>query len=173
LQQEQDDKEELNWQWREKSALYCINYKVHLKEGLRWAEEALDVKNFKGARNYNTLTNYASLLLLNNKPEEASKMIDEVLPVAGINFSHFYGDQLQELGFPKEALKIWDYLLKNAPDKNWIFENGYARAYSALGEYKIALNHLYNAKKFLPENYDVTLLNKKIEKLKRNEDINS
>ncbi len=42
-----------------------------------------------------------------------------------------------------------------------------------MGDYKKALSHLNKAKKIILEDYDVKLLNEKIEKLKRKEDTNS
>jgi len=170
LKQETDK----GWQWRVKATDYAINYRVHLEKALQWASEAIDTVNFKGAKGYNTLTNYASLLLLNDQEDEAYKSIEELLPLIGVEFSPFYGEKLQELRFPKAALIVWDYIAKNDTknDKGWLYENGYAFAYSSLNEYKKAIKHLKNSKKFAPEGYDVKKIDNLIDVLKQKKDIN-
>ena len=86
---------------------------------------------------------------------------------------HQYGRQLLSQGKNERALEVFKLNAQMHPNV-WPVNYGLARAYSALGDYKTALDALLKAQGQIPEgdSLNAAALRENIEKLKRGENIN-
>ena len=130
--------------WQQ-AALYCLQNKINLKEGLKWAQNAVSAP-FIGEKNFTTLTTLASLERANGMAKTAEVTEKEALAHATATpiQVHVYGRQLLASKEPKRALKIFKANAARHKDA-WPVHVGLARGYSAVGDLKEALKHARKA----------------------------
>jgi DUF2911 family protein len=151
-----------NW---DAAAMYTVQSKTHLDEGLRWAEVAAHGPGI-GQENFNTLSTLAQLQEANGKAEEAKKTMDKALadPSAGPIQIHLYGRQLLAQKKNEEAMKVFELNAKRYPNV-WPVHVGLARGHAALGHTKEALAEAKLAVKQAPDDGNRKSIEAMIQKL--------
>lgn len=157
--------------WLEASG-YLLENNVDLPLALTWAEVAVS-DQFEGDRNFKTLSNKADILDKLGRAAEANAVMDEALKLGSALDVHQYARRLLAMHSNARALEAFKLNARLHPDV-WPVNYGLARGYSAVGDYKSALQALLKAQSQVPPgdaaNAAAVMLN--IEKLKRGQDIN-
>ncbi|HXO18654.1 MAG TPA: DUF2911 domain-containing protein [Thermoanaerobaculia bacterium] len=128
-----------SWVGFQAAAVYCLQNKVDLAEGQKWAEQAADSKQ-GGQENFNTLTTVADLQAANGHEDDATKTRDRAFhhPTAGPVDLHLYGRQLLAQKKTQEAMKVFELNAQLHPNV-WPIHVGLARGHAALGHKKEAV----------------------------------
>jgi tetratricopeptide (TPR) repeat protein len=155
------------------AAMFCVQNKMNLDEALTWADMAITA-NYIGKRNYTTLVAKAQVLNALGRKDESEKLMKEAVmhPTATAMDIHQYGRMLLGAGKKNEALEIF----KHNAEKNkseWVVHIGLIRGYSAVGNYKKALECAENAQKVVTEETNKKNVTRMIELLKQGKDVNS
>jgi hypothetical protein len=160
-----------SWQNWVAAAQYTLQSKSHLAEGLAWAEAASQPPI--GEENFNTLSALAQLQEVNGKAGEAAKTMDKAmaLPTATAADLHQYGRQLLVLGKKAEAVKVFELNAKRHPGE-WPTPVGLARALSAQGKIKEALEVAKAGLKLAPNDQARAGLEALVKTLEQGKDIN-
>ncbi len=130
------------------AAQFCVQADTHLDQALEWADAAISMP-YIGETSFNTLSVKALVLAKLHRDAEAEKLMDTALHLPGTTplEIHQYGRQLLAAKKAEEAMKVFKYNAERNGDA-WPVHVGLARGYSAMGDYKTALDH---AKKALPQ----------------------
>jgi hypothetical protein len=157
--------------WLEASG-YLLENNVDLPLALTWAEFAVS-DPFAGSRNFKTLSNKADILDRLGRTAEASAVMDEALKLGSTVDIHQYGRRQLALHNTARALEVFKLNAQLHPDA-WPVNYGLARGYSAVGDYKAALEALLKAQAQVPKGDTVNAeaVKANIEKLQRGQDIN-
>ncbi|WP_323789617.1 DUF2911 domain-containing protein [Psychroserpens sp.] len=156
-----------NW---EQAANFALNNGGNLTEALGWIDSAI-AGQFFSQKTFNNLQIKAQILDKLGKTNEATAVMDEALPLATIFQVHQYGRTLITKGQLDKALEVFSMNAEKNKD-TWPVHYGLARAYSAKGEYKVALKHLRKALVNAPNEASKGRVQANIDKLEKNEDIN-
>jgi hypothetical protein len=151
---------------------YLLANNIELPLALEWAEFAVSDR-FIGERNFGTLSNKADILDKMGKSAEASAVMDEAMKIGSAVEIHQYG-RVQLAKHNKErAMEVFKLNAQLHPDV-WPVNYGLARGYSAMGDYKAALEALLKAQAQVPpgDTVNAEALKANIEKLKKGVDIN-
>lgn len=103
--------------------------------------------------------------------DEAKKVMEEALPMGGMQDVHFYGRTLLGQNEPKEAFKVFKMNYDKNP-KEYTTNVGMGRAYSALGEYKKAIPFLKAAAQVAPDETNKARVEAMIKTLEEGKNIN-
>ncbi|MEM6378981.1 MAG: tetratricopeptide repeat protein, partial [Bacteroidota bacterium] len=133
---------------------------------LVWSEKAIS-EPFIGVENYTTLSTKGQVLNQLGKTSEATAVMDKAIkhPTAGALQIHGYGRNLLAAGQKEKALEVFEYNMEKNGDV-WPVRVGLARAHSAMGNYKKALEHVKIAHDRAPNQPNKAALAQAIEKLK-------
>jgi hypothetical protein len=143
------------------AAEYCLDKKTHLKDGLYFADRAVNWEGI-GSANFRTLAMLARLQLANGMKEEARKTLARAMEPAGAGTIdiHMLGRQLQIQGENRLALTVFETNARRSPNA-WPVNLGMARGLAATGQPQRAIAY---ARKALPQAPD-ELNRKNIENL--------
>lgn len=159
----------VGWQTWNQAANFCILNNVNLEEGLAWSEHAVNGP-FVGQKNFNTLSTKAQILSKLNRMADAEAAMKEALPMGSANQIHAYARQLLQQKKSKEAFDAFKLNYDKNPN---IFTTnmGMMRGYSAVGNYKKALEY---AQKALPQSDQLNKINleRMIKMLQEGKDVN-
>ena len=134
------------WQPWNQAAAYCLTNNTNLQEGLLWADSATSIK-FGGTRNFEPWQTKAAILDSLGRETEAAEAMKQALSFVDDFQGYVYGCTLVNVKRPQEALGVFKMIYDKYP--NTLFTNiGMATGYSALGDYKKALEF---AMKALPQ----------------------
>ena len=152
-----------NWQ---QAANFCLQNKVNLKEGLTWAQQAVNGR-FVGQENFSTLRTLADLQEANGMKKKARATLDKALAHATTTplQIHQYGRTLLARKEKKRAVEVFEFNNKRNGD-TWPVHVGLARGYSAVGKLKTALKHAEKAVKQAPDDLNRKNLQKMVADLK-------
>ncbi|HTL10251.1 MAG TPA: DUF2911 domain-containing protein [Chitinophagaceae bacterium] len=158
-----------NWEPWDQAAQWCLQRNVNTEEALLWSDSATAV-TFGGSQSFQAASTKAQLLMKLNRTAEADALMKKMLPFASVQELHGYGRSLIAQKKPKEAFDVF----KMNYDKNpGVFTTnvGMVRAYSAIGNYKKALEL---AQKALPQSDAVNKpnLERMIKLLQEGKDVN-
>ena len=158
-----------NWQ---AAADYLLQNNVGLPLALQWAEFAVSDPN-TGESNFLTLSTKADVLEKLGRGAEANTTMDEAMKLGTAVQIHQYARKLLAAHNKERAMQVFKLNAQMHPDA-WPVNYGLARGYSAMGDYKSALEALTKAQTQVPEGDSVNAeaLKTNLEKLKRGEDIN-
>jgi hypothetical protein len=139
---------------------------------LVWAKEAVSGRSV-GERTFATLSNEAEVLEKMGKGDEAKPFMDEAMKMGTAQQIHQFARFLIGLGKKDEALAVFKENARLHPDA-WPVNYGLARGYSAIGDYKTALDYLTKAQTQIPEGdtLNASALKINLEKLRHDQDIN-
>lgn len=152
------------------ASMYCFEKNIYLEEALGWAERAVTGKPF-GQTAFSAYENLANGYEKLGRTAEADSVMLVGLQVASLNQFTAYNKKLIAQGRPKTAIEIMDSAQSRFGD-TFAVNNGFAYAYSAVGDYKKALGFAQKAVDQAPNEQLKTRLQKDIRRLKAGEDIN-
>lgn len=152
------------------AAQFCATHKTNLDEGLVWAEKAVS-EPFIGDKNFQTLSSKAQILIQLNRGTEADAVMKEALPLGKIGEIHAYARQLLQQKKGKEAFDVFQLNYNKFPNQ-FTTNMGMMRGYSAIGNYKKALEFAQKALPQAPDTPNKTNLDRFIKLLQDGKDIN-
>lgn len=152
------------------AAQFCAQNKTNLDEGLVWAEKSVS-EPFIGEKNFQTLSTKAQILALLNRGVEADAVMKEALPLGKVNEIHAYARQLLQQKKGKEAFDVFQLNYNKFPNQ-FTTNMGMARGYSAIGNYKKALEFAQKAVPQAPDAANKNNLDRIIKLLQDGKDIN-
>lgn len=158
------------WNAFNTAARYTLNSNLDLEQGLEWAENAISLP-FIGQPNFNTLSTKAQLLQKLGRTNEADSLMKKALPMGTMNEVHNYARQLLGAKKNRQAFEVF----KMNYDKNpgtFTTNMGMARGYSAIGDYKKALEFVNKAYVQAPDPGNKVAIEKFQVMLKDGKDIN-
>ncbi len=157
--------------WTTASA-YLLTNNVELPLALEWAQDSVSGRT-SGERNFANLSNEATVLEKLGRTDEAKPLMDEAMKTGTALQVHQYGRFLLTLGKNDRALEVFKLNAQRFPDA-WPVNYGLARGYSAVGDYKAALEALLKAQTQVPEGdaVNAAAIKLNIEKLKNGVNIN-
>lgn len=157
------------WESWNQAAQWCVQRNVNLDEALLWADSATST-SFGGDKSFQAASTKAQILDKLGRGDESAALMKKMLPNASMNEIHGYGRSLIAAKKPKEALEIFKMNYQKNPNQMTTLI-GLARGYSAIGDYKTALDY---ANKALPtvDAQNKNNLQTMIEKLKAGKDVN-
>jgi hypothetical protein len=158
------------WQSFNQAAQFCLQNNINLEEGMKWADDAINLQ-FIGQKNFVTLSTKAGYLSKLNRQAEADALMKEALPMGTVQQLHTYGRQLLQQKKGKEAFEVFKINYDKNPNEFTTLV-GMARGYSAIGDYKKALDFARKALPKAPDNGNKLNVEKMIKTLQENKDIN-
>ena len=119
------------------AASWCLQNNTNYEEALQWINTAVD-PSLGGVKTFAVISTKASLLTRLNKKAAADSLMMGALDNASITELHAYGRQLLAENRVKEAMEVFQ---KNYTKNKgaWPTNGGMMRAYSAMGDYKKAI----------------------------------
>lgn len=157
----------LPWQ---QAAQWCLDRNTNLEEALLWADTATN-PGVLGEKNFITLTTKAQILEKLNRGAEATAIMKEATPLGNMNQVHQYGKTLLAHKRSKEALEVFRSNYAKFPDQFTTLA-GLVRGYSAVGEYRKALEYAQKALPLSPNQLNTDSMTKMIQQLKEGKDVN-
>ncbi|MBW0178535.1 DUF2911 domain-containing protein [Sediminibacterium sp.] len=157
------------WAPWQQAAQWCLDKNVNLEEALQWADTA--VNTTLGDRNFATLSTRARILEKLGRSAEAATGMKDALNMGNMNQIHQYARQLLQQKKNTEALEIFKLNLQKNPGQ-FTPLLGMARAYSAVGDYKKALEMAEKALPLAPPGANKTFVERALTLLKEGKDIN-
>ncbi|UFH54218.1 DUF2911 domain-containing protein [Spirosoma sp. KNUC1025] len=131
------------WQSLVQAATYCLETSRDLKQGLTWADQAINAR-YVGQKNFQTLSTKAAILNALNKPNEATALMNEAMPMGTINELHQYGRSLLAQKRAQDAYAVFKANYDKNPNQ-FTTNVGMSRALVAIGKPKEALPYLQAA----------------------------
>jgi hypothetical protein len=152
------------------AANYCINNNIELDQALAWMDRAIYFR-IMGVKNFQTLGTKAAVLIKMNRVDEAKKVMEEAIPMGTVNEVHQYGRTLLNLKQSAEAMKVFQMNYDKFPN---VFTTnvGLGRAYSAVGDFKKAVEYMQAALPQAPNELNKTSVENMIKKLEEGKDVN-
>lgn len=123
----------------EAAAQWCVDNDINYEEALNWINSATDPR-LGGRTSFVSLSTKAKILKKMNKEKEATDLMNTAIENATVQELHGYGRQLLNEKKLPEAMAVFQ---KNY-DKHkggWPTNAGMMRIYSAMGDYKKALQY--------------------------------
>lgn len=121
------------------AAAWCLNNNVNFEEALQWITTAVDPA-LGGVNSFAALSTKSGLLNKLNRKAEADQTMASALDIASALEMHGYGRQLLAEKKVKEAMVIFERNYKKHKGA-WPTNGGLMRGYSAMGDYKKALEY--------------------------------
>lgn len=149
---------------------WCVRNNYELEQALAWADRAIYFR-IMGQKNFQTLSAKAAVLNKMNRQAEATKVMDEALPLGTMLDVHFYARTLQAQQQHQEAFKIYKINYEKYP-KEFTTNLGMGRGYSGLGEYKKALPYMKVALPLAPDAANKARVESMIKRLEAGQDVN-
>ena len=141
-----------------------------LEDGLKWIEAAI-AGQFFSEENFNNINIKAGILQRLGRNAEAVQTLEAYMPKASVLEMHQIGRRFIAMDMAEEALEVFKKNAQQHPD-TWPTDYGLARGYSAMGDYKKALEHILIAKERAPDQPNRNAIAVNVEKLKKGQDIN-
>jgi tetratricopeptide (TPR) repeat protein len=161
------DLPQYTWMSWDDAATYCVDHKVNLEEALQWADKSIGYEE----RFDNYLTKSRVLKAL-NRPEEAAAAFNRAAGLARPVQLYFYGRQLQFQKQNAEALDVFRLTAKRFPD-HWVGHMALARVNSAAGDFPGAIKEIKAAQAAGVVTNQQKNVERLLERLEKNEDINN
>ena len=154
----------------EAGANWCLTNETNYEQALGWINSAVS-PSLGGRITFNALNTKAGLLEKLGKKEEAKAAKTQGLEVATVMEMHGYGRSLLAQGKKTEAMEVFE---KNNKKYNgiWPTNGGMMRGYSALGNYKKALEYAKLALAQAPDEVNKKNITNYVALLEKNQPIN-
>ncbi|GAB2586924.1 DUF2911 domain-containing protein [Spirosoma areae] len=131
------------WQSLVQAATYCLETSHDVNQGLIWADQAINAR-YVGQKNFQTLSTKAAILTALKKPDEATALMAEAMPMGNLNELHQYGRSLLAQKRNQEAFAVFKVNYNKNPNQ-FTTNMGMSRALVAIGKPKDALPYLQAA----------------------------
>ncbi len=151
------------------AAQYTLDHHMHLDKGLTWANES--ISGPFGEVNFTNASTKAGILEKMGKQAEADATMKSALPAATMLELHNYARRLIAAKKAKEALEIFQMNYNKNPNV-YTTNIGLARGYSALGDYKKALDYAKKGLAQAPDELNKNNVAQLISQLQQGKDIN-
>ncbi len=158
------------WVSWDQAAQWCLEHNTNLDEALLWSDSATSA-NFLGDHVFQPWLTKAMLLDKLGRSAEAADVMKKALPFASTNEVHIYAKQLLAQKKSKEAFDVFKMNYDKHPNE-FTTNMGMARAYSALGNYKKAIEFAQKAQPLAPDAPNKATVEKIIKTLQEGKDIN-
>ncbi|MBO9634065.1 MAG: DUF2911 domain-containing protein [Chitinophagaceae bacterium] len=158
------------WQSFNQAANFCLLHNTNLDEALTWVDNSISGA-FIGERNFRNLSTKAQILTALNKPDEAKAIMKEALTIGTPADVHNYARQLLIQKKNQEAFEVFKFNYDRNPN-TFTTNMGLSRGYSALGNYKKALEYANKALPQSPDNGNKINVEKIIKMLGEGKDVN-
>jgi hypothetical protein len=159
------------WESWMQAAQWCVQKNINLDQALRWADTAVSV-NFGGDRSFQAWSTKAQVLEKLNRNAEALEIMKKATPLGNMFELHQYGRQLIAQKNGKQALEVFKANYNSHPNE-FTTNMGLARGYSAVGDYKKALEYVLKAQPQAPDPVNKANVEKVIKVLKEGKDMNN
>ena len=156
----------LSWQT---AAQWCVDHNTNLEEALQWADSATHPA--VGEINFVSLSTKAQVLTKLGRSSEAATIMQQAIPLGNLNQLHQYAKQLLAQKEGKLALEVFKINFEKNPNQ-FTTLIGLARGYSAVGEYKKALEFAQKAVPLSPNALNKQSVEKMIQLLKEGKYVN-
>jgi hypothetical protein len=157
-----------NWEAWDQAAQWCVQRSTNLDQALQWSDTAI---SFSSAQLFPPFSTKSMILDKLGHSAEATDVMKKGLPFASVNEVHQYAKQLLSQKKTKEAFDVFKMNYDKHPNE-FTTNVGMARAYSAMGNYKKALEFLQKALPQAPDNANKGNVDKLIKMLQDGKDIN-
>ena len=158
------------WESWVQAAQWCVQNNTNLDQALLWADTATSA-NFGGDKSFQTWSTKAQVLDKLGRGTEAAAIMKKSLPYGNIFELHQYARQLLSQKKSKEAFEVFKMNFDMHPGE-FMTNMGMARGYSALGNYKKALEFAQKAQPLAPDPPNKASVEKFIKTLQEGKDIN-
>jgi hypothetical protein len=158
------------WQNWAQAADWCYQNNVNLDQALLWADTATST-TFGGEKSFQAWTVKAEVLNKLGRNQEGTEIMKKALPYGNIYDLNQYANQLIGQKKLQEALSVFKQNYDQHPSE-FIATMGMAKGYSALGEFKKALEYAQKAQPQATSQEDKDRVAKSIESLQQGKDIN-
>ena len=158
------------WQNVVQAANWCVEKNVNLEEANSWADYAMS-GDLGNVRNFQTLSCKANVLNKMGKTADADKIMKEALPMGKMQEVHAYARGLLAQKRGKEAFDVFKMNYDKNPTE-FTTAMGLIRGYSAVGDYKKALDMAEKALPKAPDANNKANVEKFIGLLKSGKDVN-
>jgi tetratricopeptide (TPR) repeat protein len=158
------------WQNWNQAAAWAMQHNTNLEEALTWAETAIN-DQFVGQKNFATLSTKAQLLTRLNRQAEATAIMKEALPMGATNQIHAYARQLLQQKRGQEAYEVFKLNYDKTPNV-FTTNMGMMRGYSAIGNYKKALEFAQKAAPQAPDKVNKDQIERLIKQLQEGKNVN-
>ena len=152
------------------AANFAVENNTNLTEALEWANYSVNGV-FIGEKNFQTLSCMANVLNKMGKPVEANAAMKQALPLGKLNDLHQYARGLLRQKKSNEAFDVFKLNYEKNPEE-FTALMGMTRGYSAIGDYKKALEFAQKALPKAPDDNNKTSVAAIIDKLKEGKDVN-
>ena len=158
------------WQNWSQAAQWCVQNKTNLDQALLWADTSTSV-NFGGEKNFQAWSTKAMVLDQLGRSADAAEAMKKGMPYGSMIELHQYARQLVGQKKSKEAFEIFKTNYAQHPNE-FTTNMGMARGYSALGDYKKALDYVKKAQPQAPDPANKANVEKMIKTLEDGKDVN-
>ena len=154
------------WESLNQAAQFCLNKKINLEDGLKWADQSIQREE-----RFENLSTKTDILKAQNKPDEAKKVWDRALEIANARQIYFYGRQLQSEKRNAEAMAFFQMVTKRFP-QHLFGHLSQARIKSAAGDFAGATEAAKQAQDLAPSEEQKKSIKGVIDRLQAKQDIN-
>ncbi|MBA2586128.1 MAG: DUF2911 domain-containing protein [Chthoniobacterales bacterium] len=155
-----------SWGPLNEAAQYCLTKKIDLEEGLKWADQSIQIEE-----RFENLSTKADLLKAMNRPDEAKTVWNHALEISSAIQLYSYGRQLQGQKRDSEAMEIFQAVAKRFGQT--VFGHlSQARIKSAAGDFVGAADEVKQAQAVAISDQQKKLLDALLQKLNAKQDIN-
>jgi len=151
LQREMRNEPSFTWVNWERAAQFCLTQRIHLDQGLVWAQGAVTTPFF-GEANFTTLKTLSQLQMANGQRDAALKSFERAMamPGASVIAVHQFARELQGMKEDAMAMTVFQMNAKRFPNQ-WPVELGLARGFANAGDMTKAIMHAKLALKQAPD----------------------
>lgn len=134
IQNEMRNEQSFTWVNWERAAQFCLSNKLHLDQGLVWAQGAVTTPFF-GEANFTTLKTLAQLQIANGKKDLAMKNLEQAMTMSGVSVLavHQFARELQGMNENALAMNVFQMNARRFPNQ-WPVNLGLARGYAVQGD---------------------------------------
>jgi tetratricopeptide (TPR) repeat protein len=159
------------WESWQQAAQWCVQKNTNLDEALLWADSATS-QNFAGDQSFQAWSTKAQVLDKLGRTAEAIEIMKKAIPYGNEFELHGYALQLLAQKKNQEAFNVFKINYNKHPNE-FRTNMGMARGYSAIGNYKKALEFAQKAQPQAPDPANKANTEKIIKTLQDGKDINS
>ncbi len=159
------------WESWQQAAQWCVQKNTNLDEALLWADSATSV-NFAGDQSFAAWSTKAQVLDKLGRGAEADEIMKKAMPYGNEFDLHSYARELLAQKKNQQAFAVYKMNYDRHPNE-FRTNMGMARGYSAIGNYKKALEYALKAQPQATDPANKANVEKIIKTLQDGKDINS
>ncbi|MGN6420027.1 MAG: DUF2911 domain-containing protein [Pseudobacter sp.] len=158
------------WQSFNQAATFCLMHDVNLEEALGWVDHSINGA-FIGEKNFRNLSTKALILTKLNRADEAKAIMKDALALGSPVEVHNYARQLLAQKKNQEAFDVFKFNYDKHPN-TYTTNMGLTRGYSAIGNYRKAMEFANKALPQAPDNANKMNVERLIKMLGEGKDVN-